>query len=78
MVTLEKIIEMIAQLPPDKQEEVADFVEFLSRKQAPPQTPSRPLTDEPLFGLWKDREDMRDSVDYVRRLREKEWGSKSE
>ncbi|BCX88939.1 hypothetical protein MIN45_P1309 [Methylomarinovum tepidoasis] len=74
MRELEKIIELIAQLPPDKQEEVADFVEFLSKKQAHRPPPSTPLVNEALFGLWKAREDMKDSVEYVRRLREKEWG----
>lgn len=77
MAQLEKIIELITRLPPDKQAEVADFVEFLSKKQSPPPTPASPLTEEPLFGLWKDREDMRDSAAYVKRLREQEWGPKT-
>jgi predicted transcriptional regulator len=25
------------------------------------------------FGMWKDREDMKDSAQWVRRLRETEW-----
>ncbi|PIU57309.1 MAG: hypothetical protein COS88_01520 [Chloroflexi bacterium CG07_land_8_20_14_0_80_51_10] len=25
------------------------------------------------FGIWKDRDDIRDSIEWVRNLREKEW-----
>lgn len=28
------------------------------------------LKDSPAFGIWKDRQDMRDPVAYVRRVRE--------
>ena len=27
------------------------------------------VTDDPLFGMWRDREDMADVADYVRSLR---------
>ena len=30
----------------------------------------RPITEEKVFGMWKDREDMRDVEAYVRRLRQ--------
>ena len=29
----------------------------------------RPITEEKIFGMWKDREDMKDVEAYVRRLR---------
>ena len=29
----------------------------------------RPIGDSPFAGMWKDREDMADSVEYVNRLR---------
>ncbi len=28
------------------------------------------VTDDPLFGMWRDREDMPDVAEYVRKLRE--------
>ena len=28
-----------------------------------------PLTDDPLFGMWRDREDMSDVAGYVRAIR---------
>lgn len=38
-----------------------------------PERPARkqtPLIEEPLFGMWRDREDLADSVAWVRRSRE--------
>lgn len=31
------------------------------------------LSEEPAIGMWKDRQDMRDSTAWVRQLREHEW-----
>lgn len=33
------------------------------------------LQDEPFIGMWKDREDMKDSSQWVRQLRQQEWMS---
>ncbi len=33
------------------------------------------LTDEPFIGMWQDREDMQDSSQWVRHLRQQEWMS---
>ncbi len=35
---------------------------------APPPVPPR-IADSPFAGIWKDREDMADSVEYINRLR---------
>lgn len=74
-MNLPEAIALIARLPPEKQAEVFDFVEFLSRKTVPPQprTDLTPLEDEPYCGMWKDREEMADSLNYVRKLRRREW-----
>jgi hypothetical protein len=32
------------------------------------------LENDPAIGMWADREDMRDGVEWVKRLRESEWG----
>jgi hypothetical protein len=65
-------------------EEIKDFLAmqlgWLSEHISPPPlasnvyaetTPSRGIdfTTHPFIGLWADREDMRDSVEYVRNLR---------
>ena len=33
------------------------------------------LQDEPFVGMWKEREDMEDSSEWVRQLRQQEWTS---
>lgn len=33
----------------------------------------RSLQEEPFVGMWRDREDMTDSTDWVRQAREREW-----
>ncbi len=71
---IEKIVAMIERLPPEKQAEVADFVAFLScRSESIQKSPNAPLTEEPLFGLWRSRKEMVDSVAFVKRLRQREW-----
>jgi len=32
------------------------------------------LSDEPFIGMWRGREDMRDSTAWVSSLRRREWG----
>lgn len=45
----ESFLEKLRQLPPDKQLEVLDFVEFLQKKHATQITPRRSVK-----GLWAD------------------------
>jgi AbrB family looped-hinge helix DNA binding protein len=33
----------------------------------------RSLSDEPFVGMWRDREDMADSSEWVRTTRQREW-----
>ena len=33
------------------------------------------IQDEPFVGMWKDREDMEDSSQWVDRVRQQEWTS---
>lgn len=30
--------------------------------------------DDPFVGMWRDREDLSDSTEWVRHLRQQEWG----
>jgi hypothetical protein len=67
----------IGSLPPEAQRQISDFVAFLKTRypvvQAARKTKRRKLADEPFIGMWRDREDMRDSNAWVRRIRESEW-----
>jgi len=72
-----RILQEIASLPPEAQQQVEDFVAFLKARyrQVPslPETNRVKLADEPFVGMWRDRRDMRDSSEWVRRLRQGEW-----
>jgi len=73
------IVRDIASLPPEAQKQVIDFVAFLKTRYPATQpvgkTRRSKLADEPFIGMWRDREDMRDSSAWVRSLRWREWES---
>ena len=74
-----RILREIETLPPEAQKQVSDFVAFLKARYGVTlrkKTKRGKLENEPFFGMWKDREDMRDSTKWVRELRQREWGSK--
>ena len=46
----------------------------LAGSELQPEKPKRrPLTEEPFVGMWRSRKDMRDSSDWVRKARKREW-----
>jgi AbrB family looped-hinge helix DNA binding protein len=45
-----------------------------AREGVKPSATASPLQKEAFIGLWKDREDLKDSAAWVRRVREGEWG----
>lgn len=67
----------IALLPPEAQKQVLDFVAFLKTRypivQSTQKTKPTKLAEEPFIGMWKDRDDMRDSTAWVQSLRQREW-----
>lgn len=76
-MNIKEMIEDIESLPPEKQEEVADFVAFLKSYRINQHTTEAfNNTREPkgFFGMWADRTDMKDSISWVRNLRKNEWG----
>jgi hypothetical protein len=65
-----------ATLPPELQNEVADFIAFLKMRSLPPQirrNKRTKLASEPFVGMWRNRKDMQDSRAWVRNVREREW-----
>jgi len=76
----ERVWREYSALPPELQKQVADFIAFLRTRYAPlrvSKTAKRTkLADEPFIGMWHDREDMRDSSAWVRRIRQSEWKSR--
>ncbi|OEU81406.1 MAG: hypothetical protein BA872_05320 [Desulfobacterales bacterium C00003060] len=73
-----KIAEEIESLPVEAQKEVIDFVAFLKTRYPVVRTIRKhrqtKLSDEPFIGMWRGREDMRNSVAWVKSLRQREWG----
>ena len=73
---IEKIIEFNS-LPPEGQKTLINFIEFLKIKYSkvkPKKTQKQSsLKRSKFIGIWKDREDMRDSEKYVIDLRKREW-----
>jgi hypothetical protein len=75
-----RILQDIQNLPPEAQKQVKDFVAFLKVRYgvAPRKKTKRgKWENEPFFGMWKDREDMRDSIKWVRDLRRNQWSRRS-
>ncbi len=76
MIT-DEIIKKITSLSPKAQEEVYNFIEFVVYKYtiqpAKKDIKKTPLMEEPFFGIWSDRQEMKDSVEYVKNLRKKQW-----
>ena len=76
---IQQVFEKIGKLSAQRQEEVADFIEFLTAKESTgiqprAKTIQGSIADIPFVGRWKDREDMSDGLEWVRSLRRREWG----
>ncbi len=73
----EKIWNDFESLPAEAQQQVADLITLLRRchgtEPAQEDVGKISLAEEPFVGLWSDREDVRDSGAWVRRLRGREW-----
>ncbi len=66
-------------LPPEGQQEAADFIAFLFERYKLPYLKKRQkrqkVIKESFVGLWKDREDLQDSTSWTRKIRKQEWAS---
>lgn len=70
------VLDILDKLPPNARKEAEDFVRFLYDQYMDPkpdQSDDKPLTDSPFVGMWKDREDLKDSTAWVREQRKKQW-----
>lgn len=76
-MTNEEILRDLAMLPPEGRRQVADLIASLRERycdsQQQPQVQKRDWSDEEFVGMWRDREDVKDSVAWVRNLRRHEW-----
>lgn len=73
-MNFEHMLRDFNELPPNAQQEVADFIIFLRQRYLSKTAPSTvPLADEPFIGIWNERSDMEDSSQWVQTIRRREW-----
>jgi hypothetical protein len=73
MTLLEEIERQLSALPPEKQSEVLDFIEFLQQRARVSQsTKRRSLKKHAAFGSWKHRKI--NALEYQQNFRA-EWGN---
>ncbi|MEX1211602.1 MAG: DUF2281 domain-containing protein [Balneolaceae bacterium] len=73
-----ELIKQIKKLPSEARQEAADFVEFLTKKYIQQSgerdiSKKQSILDSSFRGMWKDREDLKDSTKWVRELRKSRW-----
>lgn len=72
-----KIVNEIKKLPPEAQQQVFDFIAFMKNRYRRTLNKKHPqkvsLASETFIGIWKDREEMKDSRNWLRRIRKSEW-----
>lgn len=66
----DEIVEKLDHLPPELQRRVLDFTQTLVLSSPKPYLTASQLAHSELVGLWKGRDDIVDSADYARQLRE--------
>ncbi len=75
-MTQQDLLNDFISLPVDAQRQVTDFISFLRQKyqtQVPVRGTDAPLQDDKFIGMWSDRQELTDSTDWVRTLRNQEW-----
>lgn len=77
IMKLENMWRQFDTLPNEAKREVVDFIAFLQSRYERPalaqKTKRAKIRKEPFVGMWKDREDLSDSVSWVRDIRRREW-----
>jgi len=73
----DEILREINSLPPEAQRQIEDFISFLRERYGSLNVKTAPISDlesEGFVGMWRDREDNRDSSVWVRHVRQSHWG----
>ena len=70
----------IKRLPPEAKRQAQDFIDFLYQRYTLKGSPKKPksskLSDNPFFGIWKDREEINDGTEWVKNVRKSQWSRK--
>lgn len=75
----ESFLHDYSTLPPEAQRQVEDFIAFLKTRYGTRYANKEKsgLSEEPFIGIWRNREDMTDSIKWVRNIRKSEWAVKN-
>jgi len=77
-MSTEILINKFESLTKMEKKQVLDFIEFLRNKNVLKKksrgTTIAKLEDEQFIGIWQNRDDMKDSTDWVKNIRRKDWG----
>lgn len=74
MTLEEAILEKVRVLPIEKQQEILKLAEsFAQEVEAAQEQAQMDWKNDPFVGMWKDREEMADSTEWVRQVRRREW-----
>jgi hypothetical protein len=68
----------IKKLPPEAKQQALDYVDFLYEryvKDEGKKSAKKSILENSFFGIWKDREDMQDSTEWVRKVRRSQWSN---
>jgi len=67
----------INELPPDAKKEAQDFVDFLYQRYVASKDMKKSgtgkVSESSFFGIWENREEMSDSVKWVKNIRKSQW-----
>ncbi len=67
---IDSLVQIINSLTP---EERINLEQKLQVQTSSTEIDQSDFKDEPFVGMWKDREDMEDSSQWVRQVRQQEW-----
>jgi hypothetical protein len=76
VMTNEELIREIPNLPREAKLRIEKIINAFRNRSKPPvadRTKTVPLREEPFVGMWADREEMKDPVEWVRNVRETVW-----
>ena len=73
-MTNEELIKEIPNLPKEVRLRIEKIIDAFRKQTIQSDRAKRvPLRDEPFVGMWADREDMKDPVEWVRNMRKTQW-----
>jgi len=71
---LDSLVQIIHSLTTDEQKTLLEKLLNPSANGLENELGLTALENEPFVGMWQDREDLADSSQWVRQLRQREWG----